>query len=203
MDNFNYFSLLYLNDWKLWDEPFSYGILSENQEDSRQTLCKAAKYYKIMRNFENIQESEGRLAAARSMLLDVQGPITAENICNHVNSLAANFRDTYGRNAVSAASKLLWLIFKSPVIIFDSRAAKWLYDAKYLETKTADYNSYRIAWLNAFQESEHDLENACNKLVHAKSFSLASDMNDNNFKNLVTERWFRERVFDKYIWFNA
>lgn len=143
------------------------------------------------------------MTAARSMLLAVQGPITEENVCAHVNNLAEKFRNKYEKNAVSAASKFLWLRFKSPVVILDSRATKWLYENEYSARRKPDYDSYRTAWLNAFHENEQHLETACNALSQVKPFSLASDMDDEAFNNLITQHWFKERVFDKYIWFNA
>ena len=202
VENFNYFALMYLNDWYWWDKPFSERIGGPDKDDSREAFHEAAKYYKVTRNFSGL-ENEKRLAAAEALVLGVAGPISNKNACATVQSLAASFQEKYGKNAISAASKFLWLRFKSPVIIFDSRAIAWLRANSYKIPHRAGYDIYREKWLLAFSEHEQKIRKACEGLVQVKRYSMAAEETDKDIEALVSQRWFMERVFDKYLWFNA
>lgn len=202
MENFNYFALMYLNDWYWWDKPFSERIGGFDRDDSLQAFHEAAKYYKVTRNFSDL-EDEKRLAAAHDLVLAVPDPIIEENVCETVQILAAKFQEKYGKNAVSAASKFLWLRFKSPVVIFDSRAIAWLRTNKYKVKYNAGYDVYYEKWLLAFSDHEEQIKKSCSGLIKVKKYSMAAEESDEYIVALVSQRWFRERVFDKYLWFNA
>ncbi|CAN1600807.1 hypothetical protein LOY35_13980 [Pseudomonas sp. B21-028] len=200
MDNFKYFALMYLNDWCYWDKPFSELIFSRKNE-SLEAFVRAAKYYKVTRNFP-IDESESRLQGALDLVKSVSGKLTEKNVCESVNQLALEFEKRYGRNAVSAASKFLWLRHKSPVVIFDSRARKWLNSNGY-KVPANDYEGYRKQWLVAFADYRVEIEEACTALVSVKDFSMAFDSDAKEIESIAASLWFQERVFDKYLWFNA
>ena len=40
-------------------------------------------------------------------------------------------------------------------------------------------------------------------LYKVKEYSQAYDRDEQTIKSLTSERWFKERIFDKYLWFNA
>lgn len=202
MKNFNYFALMYLNDWYWWDKPFSERIGGFDKNDSLEAFHEAAKYYKVTRNFSELKD-EKRLAAAQALVLGVTSQISEKNVCETVQALAAKFQEKYGKTAVSAASKFLWLRFKSPVIIFDSRAIAWLRANKYQVKHNAGYDVYCEKWLLAFNDHEKQIQNACSDLIKVKKYSMAAEESDEDIATLVCQRWFMERVFDKYLWFNA
>ncbi|WP_129591359.1 hypothetical protein [Salinicola tamaricis] len=202
MENFNYFALMYLNDWYWWDKPFSERIGGPDKDDSLEAFHGAAKYYKVTRNFSGLK-NEKRLATAEALVLDVKGPISANEACETVRALAASFQEKYGKNAISAASKLLWLRFKSPIIIFDGRAVAWLRANKYKVPYGASYDTYCEKWLLAFDRHEERIREACEGLINVKQYSLVAEENHGELEGLVRQRWFLERVFDKYLWFNA
>lgn len=204
MDNFNYFALKYLNDWHLWDKPFSERISSELNSDSREALHEAAKYYKVTRNFSILDsEKDERLQAALNLLLKIDEPVMEDNVCSIVTTLADDFKIKYSKNAVSAASKFLWLRFKSPVVIFDSRAIAWLRNNGYEVPHSGGYKEYREQWIAAFNDNENKISSACSKLENVKEYSLAFEYSKKDIKELSKSRWFKERVFDKYLWFNS
>jgi hypothetical protein len=193
---------MYLNDWYWWDKPFSERIGGSDKNDSLEAFHEAAKYYKITRNFP-VLENERRLAAAEALVLSVAGSISEKNVCETVKSLAAKFQEEYGKNAVSAASKFLWLRFKSPVVIFDSRAIAWLCTHNYEVPHNAGYEVYCEKWLLAFNDHEEKIRESCSGLIEVKKYSMAAEESDEDVEALVSQRWFMERVFDKYLWFNA
>ncbi|WP_103308082.1 MULTISPECIES: hypothetical protein [unclassified Pseudomonas] len=200
MKNFKYFALMYLNDWHQWDQPFSERIFSSNKTQSLQAFHHAAKYYKVTRNFR-IDKTESRLQGALDLVRSGRGKLTEKNVCEKVNQLALAFEKRYGKNAVSAASKFLWLRYKSPVVIFDSRAKQWLNKNGYKVPN--HYEGYREQWLAAFSDHSLQIERACAALVNAHDFSMAFESSPKEIVPITTSLWFKERVFDKYLWFNA
>lgn len=201
MDNFKYFALMYLNDWHFWDSPLSERIFSSNEEDSLNAFHSAAKYYKVTRNFP-IDESETRLQGALDLVKSDSSKLVENNVCEIVNNLALEFERRYGKNAVSAASKFLWLRHKSPVVIFDSRAKKWL-DRNGYKVPANNYEGYRGQWLTAFSDNSKKIKEACAALTAVRDFSMAFESSAEEVVSVTTSIWFQERVFDKYLWFNA
>ncbi|PIQ10753.1 MAG: hypothetical protein COW70_13090 [Hydrogenophilales bacterium CG18_big_fil_WC_8_21_14_2_50_58_12] len=201
-NNFNYFAMMYLNDWYSSDMLFMEGISSSETSKRLTKFHDAAKYYKVTRNFITL-DGEVRLEGALEILLQESGPITDENVCSKVTLLAETLKKRYGKNVVSAASKFLWLRFRSPVIIFDSRALNWLKVNQYPVSPIGSYESYREQWLAAFKAHEKQIETACNGIPAVRKYTLACDESENVVSEICVSRWFRERVFDKYLWFNG
>jgi hypothetical protein len=159
-------------------------------------------YYRVNRTFEKIQE-EKRLDKALSALEATSCSITDENVDSIVCDLAGTFRSIYKRNAISAASKLLWIRHQAPAVIYDDNAYQFLkktYDGK---LKVRDYPKYRREWLTQFEKRKDCIHSACVELVRVKDFSLAETVDDDGLTRLVGNKWFRERVFDKYLLWNG
>ncbi|MFO3797874.1 MAG: hypothetical protein ACK8QZ_11440, partial [Anaerolineales bacterium] len=53
----------------------------------------------------------------------------------------------------------------------------------------------------AFNEKEDEIRSACSNLHSVKEYSHANLIIDNEIQRIVSETWFQERVFDKYLWF--
>ena len=203
MENLKFLALQYLNDWYDDESDFVADLSSSNDRDAR--LCciqKAAKYYKVIRNFK-ILAGEKRLDKALQALDAVGDSITDENVDLIVCELARTFQLTYGTNAISAASKFLWIRHRSPVVIYDDRAYRRLNKGCGGESGQCDYTKYRREWLKQFAKREEHLRLACAELVRVKDFSLAHAVADEDLERLVGNRWFRERVFDYFLWWNA
>lgn len=201
-ENFRFFAMHYLNDWCSDDRRFVAGLAPENDRKSRlATLWEAAKYYKITRTLPTIT-GEVRLAGALDAIDQVPSPMTEAVVDDAVCGLANSFDTLYGRYAISAASKLLWLRHQWPVVILDERADLCL-RASGCRFGKGDYRAYKREWRRRFAERELDITAACAALWEVKRFSLASEMPDVEFGPLTGSNWFRERVFDKYLWWNA
>ena len=81
------------------------------------------------------------------------------------------------KNAVVAASKLLWL-FAKEIIIMDN------VNMKNLGAK--DYESYVTKWLEKFETVEQEITDVINKYFI-------------NIDPVFEEKWFRMRIFDQYL----
>jgi hypothetical protein len=200
--NFKFFALSYLNDWVKYDEKFVTEFSAEDPNDRRQCMRRAAKYYGIARNFKTIPFDTERLKSAL-IAMDAVGSITEENVDLIVCSLAQTFQLAYGKNLVSAASKFLWLRHKSPVVILDSQAIQCLNKLSGGKLFQSDYAAYRKEWRSQFAKHGDCIKSACVEIVSIKEFSLAYKIADEDLLRLVRNRWFEERVFDKFLWWNS
>jgi hypothetical protein len=132
----------------------------------------------------------------------VELPVTEETVDAVVNGLTVAFKSIHGKNALSAASKLLWVLCQSPAVIYDSQAASCLRRCG-CRFPQSDYGAYRREWLAQFARREKAIQEACCGLRRVKDFSRACAMPDDEFDRLTESRWFHERVFDKFAWSNA
>jgi hypothetical protein len=199
MTNFKYYAINYLDDWCESDRGFVEGICaSENHDQRLACLWKAANYYKVARTLPVIPEKR-RLGRALESIDAVADSITADNVDAIVWELEKTFQSVYGKYALSAASKFLWIRHRSPVVIYDGQAYQTL---KRLGPKFAagSYKTYRRQWVRHFAEHIDAIQKACAGLHRVKDFSLAHDMPDSELAALAAERWFHERVFDKFLW---
>jgi hypothetical protein len=203
MGNFKFFALQYLNDWFGYDRRFVDGLSPTNSRGVRlRCIQEAAKYYRINRNFKTLPDEE-RLSRALAAVDEVSVPITEDSVDSAVCDLAKAFQKSYGSFAVSAASKFLWLRHQAPVVIYDSRAIQYLDKACDGKLGQCDYADYRKEWHRQFAKQEHLLRSACFDLIRVKEFSRARDIADDALRGLATSRWFIERVFDTFLWWNA
>src|ERR1700687_713186 len=201
MENFKFFALQYLNEWYLDDKRFVVAFKSKNRAVRLRYILKAAKYYGVIRTFKNIQER--RLDTALQALDAVSAPVTDANVDSTVCNLEKTLQEIYGGSKISAASKFLWIRFQAPVVIYDDNAYQFLRKRFVGQFKKRDYPNYRRKWLTQFDGQENCIHSACDGLVEVKAFSLAHGDTDENIKCIVGTRWFRERVFDKYLLWNA
>jgi hypothetical protein len=200
--NFKFFALDYLNDWCGHDHDFVFGLSADKTASERvETLQRAAKYYGVARTLKICGENE-RLGFALAELDAIPSPVTDDTVDSVVHRLAEALRSKYDNYAISAASKFLWLRFKAPVVIYDAKAVACLrcgggtFDH-------GDYSGYRREWRNQFAKREAVIRSACSELIQVRKFSLAHMISDAPFTELTSSTWFRERVFDKYLWRNA
>jgi hypothetical protein len=199
-DNFMFFALAYLNDWWQYDRNFVFWLSpSRDRIDRASRLADAATYYNVIRRFP-----EGSMPQVLDLVdatFGMMGPITTQNVDLIVTALAELFKQVFDRGVeISAASKFLWIRQQLPVVIFDRRAKNSLLSlgAK-LDGK---YATYRAEWLKQFDHRELDIQKASAELVRVKDFS-PSDETEEHLIAIVRSRWFHERVFDKFLWWNG
>ena len=178
---------------------------SQDRKVQLRWLGKAATYYQVIRNLKRIAEGE-RLGKALDALDTVAAGITPGNVDSTVISLARELNSHYERGeALSAASKLLWIRHRTrsviPILIYDGNARSCL-NALGERVGEGDYIGYRAAWLRQFDKRETAIRSACEKLIRVKAFSPAVKER-RNLEPTLRRRWFRERVFDKFLWWNG
>jgi len=200
--NLRFCALKYLNDWIQYDRQFVRG-LSKTGDDRLDCFTQAATYYRVARNFKGLADESTRQKLLEA-LDERSGPISEGEVDDKVNDLSDSFRTICGKRAISASSKFLWITHRSPVVILDSRAVRALNEMHTGQRLTeANYAAYRKTWLAEFARHQNAIESACNELSRVKEFTLASELPDEKFSTLIKERWFRERVFDQFLWLNG
>ncbi|MGH9343801.1 MAG: hypothetical protein ACRD19_08575 [Terriglobia bacterium] len=213
-ENFRFHALRYLNGWCEIDEPRWRELSDDEDRETRlRAVQKIARRYKISRNFRKLQDefNGSRLTRVLDALDSIKRPDTPEDVDGAVNTLANRFKEEYGKITISAASKFLWFRYRSPVVIYDSRAHKGLNNLlkktgnDMIMVKDHDYPAYRKVWSEQFGQREvsESIEKACDELVSVKPFSFAWRMSDENFTRIVESRWFHERVFDDFLWWKG
>jgi hypothetical protein len=116
-----------------------------------------------------------------------------------VTTLATRFRERFNQFNLSAASKLLWLRHKLPFIIYDSRAVNALRDLGGT-FENANYSEYCDCWRAQYHQREEAIKEAAARLHEVRTFLPPWHRTEAELRALVSEPWFRERVFDIYLW---
>lgn len=209
--NFKFFALAYLNDWWQYDKSFVSG-LSPSAKSRRESLVRAATYYQVIRLFPKrhdssaatrldnaLAELDGALSAVNNVLTPNNVDVIVENLANRLGSVYK--RKTGKTKLISAASKFLW-IRRQSAVIYDARAHKCLKIMNAVPGRS--YASYRKAWMSEFQKYQPHIRSVCRRLSGSGVRDFAPDSRARRrLKSLVGQRWFHERVFDKFLWWNG
>lgn len=161
-------------------------------------IRKALRHFKVARNFKGLKD-DVTATKIRHILLRVR---SRKNISEQkrVLLLADAFEKEDFLHNISAASKLLWLSYQAPVIIYDSRAYSALKFEYEYKGGVKNYEQYCDAWRTAYKESEEEINRAVKRLSKVRMFTPGERFSRETLLLLVNQRWFKERVFDIYLW---
>lgn len=170
----------YANQWESLDKPLFEGLQpSQPTTDRLATLKSLCGKYKIARSLRR-EHDEGRGLPRYAPLLDLIDEARATHPApSDAPAVVTWFRDKLaqqygGVRALSLSSKVLWFVYRSPMVIFDELARKAL------DTPGGNYHAYWEAWSSRFKEHQGEIAAAC--------------------AGVSNETWFHERVFDIYLW---
>lgn len=202
--DFKRFALAYLDLWLSTDQRIFNEMNRNNTPQVREVAIKyAAAEYNISRGFKGIQEIGWGVVL---QLLDAtpfeREKVDPDEVSAAVICLAGRFREKFGRQLQSAASKLLWFLHQSPIVIFDSRAQATLENLTQCG-KLDNYVEFLRSWRDEYQRHRDAIAAACCELIHIKEWTRAADMHDGQLAALAATEWFQERVFDMYLFDNG
>jgi hypothetical protein len=194
MPPYKYFAMKFVNQWAT-KESLLHTALSKKVVDS-ETIAKALHYFQVARTFENLEKTKNREFIAEQ-LIEHSKYLTANNFAERVEDLACIFEKKFGSKNISAASKLLWLRKRSPVLIFD----KWARVAleKLDGSKIESYLHYAEVWQKHFQSCRLEIESCAHNMAHAQEYSALWNIDLHEFQEITHNTWFAERVFDMYL----
>jgi hypothetical protein len=198
-NSFYYAANSYLDEWLREDSKFHSVLAFENgcetsAEAGTKCLVEVSKSYSVARTLKDIGE-DYRLKAAYDALQKTEPPDDGDVVMK-VESFARILGEIYGKVPLSAASKFLWMRFRSPIIIFDRVVSGWLNNCGY---KYDGYSNYHKIWSSKYQEFESQIRRACDELKCIKKFTLADQEPDEIIAEWTSSRWFTERVFDHFM----
>jgi hypothetical protein len=192
---FEFCALRYLLQWQRKEASLHAHMRATNPELPH--LRKALRYFQVARNFKGLKH-DPRAEVVRDKLLEARErrDLPTEQ---QVEMLASSFKDAEFQHNVSAASKLLWLSSRKP-IIYDSRAFTALVDEYGHKADRKDYVAYCTSWRRAYKKSRQAVLDAVNELPKVRAFLPGDTPPDDQLLTLVRKPWFRERVFDIFLW---
>jgi hypothetical protein len=188
---YEYCAYRYLELWVRIEKSL-YSAISGTHSASQ--IRDALNYYKIARNFKGLKEGEVAENISKE-LLRIDG--SRGSYSKNVVDLASSFKKSCGQYNLSAASKLLWLRYRSP---YDSRAVAALRRMGH-KFKNADYALYCEAWRKEFEERSGEILLAAQGLMKLpRKYTPAFALTDDDLTAIVDSEWFIERVLDIYLW---
>ena len=184
--------------WNQWhdEEALHYKAISSTPAD--EDVRAALNYFQVARTFKGIGKDANVAAYIRGCLIQVRGDATLSTPAEKVEKLTDQLQKKFGRANVSAASKLLWLSSRDPFIIYDSRADYAL--RQQFKARFGGYREYASVWRNAYVNHEAAIAKAVEELPKARVFMRTAPPLDHEILSIARKTWFKERVFDKFLW---
>lgn len=198
--NFNYWALHYLNLWLSKDRNFCEALEGHNEAVKLRALTEAAAFYRVARNLPKAYDVEKGIPRYKPVLdaIDALAPITFQEaqLIPSIMDIMSQISQRYGgRGVMSLTTKFLWLKMKSPIVIYDSQARKAL------GTNPGDIRAYYSRWREQFNSSCNEINAACASLPIVHEYSVAPDVATPQYiEGIASQPWFKERVFDVYLW---
>lgn len=187
-------ALRFLLQWEQSEKLFHSSLKGK---PSTGELRRALQFFQIARNFPRLGE-EHKAQFIINALLSVD-PFNEHGADQNVRLLAERLETEFEQFNLSAASKLLWLRHRRPYIIYDSRTVRALKNAnENFDSKS--YTEYCSAWKRQYRLHRRSIKSACERLVEIRGFFPAWHANEKAMLKATTGSWFRERVFDIYLW---
>lgn len=188
-------ALKYLYQWQSTERDLYRQIKNDpTQEDLR----KALSYFRVARNFPGLN-AENNSTPALSALFRIRARQNLSAI-EKVIALADDFECEYKSFNLSAASKLLWLSSRRPFLILDSRAVTALTKRFGQRFDARNYAEYYGSWRTEYSKHESKICEAVERLPKVRNLMPDWPLSDKQLLDLVTNPWFKERVFDTYLW---
>jgi hypothetical protein len=197
---FKFCALHYLNQWLAHDRIYCAGLSEKDEATKLKALNKAAAFYRVSRNLPDRYDSKKGLPRFKPVLdvLDTLAPAKFEGdaLLPAILRVRDQISAQYGKRGVlSLTTKFLWLKVRWPIIIYDSKARSAV------GAKTDDLADYYARWRRRFNEHAKDIELACESLQSVVEYSVNPDLATPRYvEELSGHQWFRERVFDMYLW---
>lgn len=165
---------------------------------SAEAIRSALRFFQVSRNFAGIDQNPRALRIAKE-LVKIRGGANPHPV-GTVVALADAFRRAGFQRNISAASKLLWLGTRSPFKIYDDRAWLALRRLGADPGSKGDYAAYFDTWKIEYAKHKVGIDAAVQLLPAAVPFLPFPQPSDAGVRRVVQKGWFKERVFDIYLW---
>ena len=194
--------MLYADQWIERDHRFC-EILPNPSEVSRlSTLAEALNFYGLSRSWSRRYDKDDETRF--EPLLHILDAFSTTEICRSdrtevVKAVIAQVKPHARKELFSLATKMLWLWFKQPFIIYDGNASKALGFRKRLTDR--DSVAYYTHWEAAYERALPNICDACSRLPAQHSWLKHGEkVTEPELQKLGAEPFFRERIFDVFLW---
>jgi len=182
----------YAESWSRGERPIFEALAGTDRGCRLEALQHGAGYFRIARNFKiafDVGQGLERLAPVLDLLEPFRtSALTGRALCDTIDELRSQLAAGYGGgDRLSAATKLLWLLRRDPVIIYDSQARRAL------GAPNGDYAKYVELWRSGYRKHKDAIRGACAALSGAGRGNADVDRE-------TAQEWFRQRVYDIYLW---
>jgi hypothetical protein len=115
---------------------------------------------------------------------------------NVIEKIEGQISKAYGgRRVLSATTKFLWFKVRSPIIIYDSQVRKAL------QTPDGDLQCFYDIWRDKYNYHNKAIAQACASLSKVSRYACDQTLATPPYvQSISAESWFRQRVFDVYLW---
>lgn len=192
-----YCAARFLRQWEN-DESSLCNRISKNPNN--EDILNALAYFMVSRNFRGISEEPRLQRYVRENLESVKNNHRLARPLDKVTTLATLFKKEWHQYNLSAASKLLWLSYKAPYIIYDKRAVNALTRKASHKRIKNNYEKYMYAWRTEYKSLSGDITAAIENLPNGRLFMPRTSYPDTKLKSFSRSTWFKERVFDIFLW---
>ncbi len=198
---FKYYALHYLNLWVSQDRPCYLALKGHHRERKLKALAKAAAVYGIARTLPGRDSMKDGHEKYRPLLriLEQQkrGDFRRDKLPMRIKSVNRQImrKCKAHHQVLSLTTKFLWLKLQSPIIIYDSRARKAL------NVRPNDIEKFCREWRKNFKACKRAIRVACASLHKVHEYAENPEIATPQYiAKIAAKRWFRERVFDVYLW---
>ena len=198
--NMEYCALHYLHQWITDERSLREALTNGDSAQVLHALSVAVKFFQVARNLPRKYDVDRGQKRYEPLLHEFQKLPSAHDFeydyVDQVDQFQKHIGAQYGgRSLISLSSKLLWLRYRDPFIIYDSRVRKALGVA------SADYGEFASKWLKCFEAHRSRIVSVCNTLPSILRYLAAqsADMEE-EVGTVISKPWFHRRVLDIYLW---
>jgi len=190
----------YINEEKKFINEFQ--KFKNQKNDLRLSMIKASTYFKIVKNLQTKYEGKKqRFEPIIDIIYEFLNPINdLDSAINLVKIFEEKLEKIYNNQLYVFSSKILWLFHKEPIIIIDKHVRNVLKEEGH-RISESDIKNYYILWMNLYNENIEYVNNACKILKNIEKVTCYVPFQTNEINSICEEEWFKQRVFDIYLWF--
>ncbi len=195
---FDYAALSTLNLWLMTDSHIHDALQMDCRDGKLNAIRRGAPRFAYSRELDakyDVDCGLARFEPALNVIDDLKIETFRTNTHDSVLDVSRQLSTKYGNNNVFAATtKLLWLKFRHPIIIYDERAA----DSLGVKLTTKYYDQ----WQARFEYHRPSVTDACEGLLGALQYVYDPSIATKTYvQELAAENWFQHRVFGSYLTF--
>lgn len=191
-----YAALATLNLWLLTDSSVHKELNDGTDREKLAAIARGANRWGFEHELQSIHDEGAGLVRFQPALDLIDGLRLQDFEDEPTTTIAKTARLLslrYGNgNVVSATTKLLWMKFRSPIIIYDSKAGLAL-GANLLR-------KFYDQWHARYAVHRAEILDSCNALQDVLDYVSDPGIASADFvRDLAAENWFQQRVFGNYL----